>query len=200
MVESLVIGDQIRQTRSRFKNITDYEAYIKTIDHDYESDDAIFSCCIYKIDTLQFNLVNISQYGNGSDFKHEIIEYQGHNCFIPTKVYCFVKCINFITGQVYKQQFLDSNTSEKGTKIMTETRIQKICRTNSINLGFFDGTRVFPRSVTSRDSALFLHKYHFCLIWKSEGVSFNQAVTELKANFKVVDNYITEQNVNSHFK
>ena len=35
---------------------------------------------------------------------------------------------------------------------------------------------------------------------KSEGVSFNEAITELKYNFKTVDNFVTEENVNSHFK
>ena len=40
----------------------------------------------------------------------------------------------------------------------------------------------------------------FCLIWKSEGVSFNQAFKELKDNFKKVDIYITEENVFFHFK
>ena len=29
---------------------------------------------------------------------------------------------------------------------------------------------------------------------------FNQAITELKANFKKVANYIRQENVNSHFK
>ena len=47
---------------------------------------------------------------------------------------------------------------------------------------------------------MFLYNFHFCLIWKSQGVSFNQAIQELKDNFKIVDNYITEENVNSHFK
>ena len=47
---------------------------------------------------------------------------------------------------------------------------------------------------------MFLFDNHFCLIWKSEGVSFNQAIKELKDNFKIVDNYITEENVKSHFK
>ena len=47
---------------------------------------------------------------------------------------------------------------------------------------------------------MYLYNNHFCLIWKSENVSFNQAINELKANFKIVDNYITEENVNSHFK
>ena len=52
----------------------------------------------------------------------------------------------------------------------------------------------------NRDSALFLYNNLFCLIWKSQRVSFNQAVQELKNNFKVVDNYVTEENVIFHFK
>ena len=38
------------------------------------------------------------------------------------------------------------------------------------------------------------------MIWKSQGVSFNQAIQELKNSFKIVDNYITAENVNSHFE
>ena len=62
---------------------------------------------IIKKGTPQFNKVNGSQYGNGYDFKHEIIEHRGNNCFTPTKGYCFVKCNNFLTGEDYKQQYLD---------------------------------------------------------------------------------------------
>ena len=75
---------------------------------------------------------------------------------------------------------------------MTKARTQPFSRANNINLGSYDGTRVFPRSVTDRNIALFLYNFQFCLIWKSEGVSFNQAIKELKDNFKKVDNYITE--------
>ena len=59
---------------------------------------------------------------------------------------------------------------------------------------------VFPKSVTNRDKALFLFNKLFSLIWKSQIVSVNQAIIELKNNFKIVDNYITEENVHSHFK
>ena len=83
---------------------------------------------------------------------------------------------------------------------MTKARNQPFCRAININLGYFDGTRVFPRSVTDKDNALFLYNNHYCLIWKSGNVSFNQAIKELKDDFKIVDNYITEENVNSHFK
>ena len=54
--------------------------------------------------------------------------------------------------------------------------------------------------MTNRNSALYLYNNHLCLIWKSQGVSFNQDIQELENNFKVVDNYITEENLNSHSK
>ena len=82
---------------------------------------------------------------------------------------------------------------------MARARIQPFCRANNNNLGYYNEDRVFPRSVTDRDSALNLYSNHFCLIWKSENVSFNQAIIELKNNFKIVDNYITDENVKSHF-
>ena len=197
----LKVGDQIRQTHVRFRNMNDFEAYINSIDQDNDSDDSIFNGYIYKIDTPIFNKVNRSKYGNGCDFKHEIIDNRGNNCYIPTKGYCFIKCINFLTGQDYKQKYLDFIRNEKRrTNIMTKSRIQPFRRENKITLGYYDGNGVYPRSVTNRNSALYLYNYHFCLIWKSQGVSFSQAIQELKANFKKVDNYITEENVNAYFK
>ena len=201
MVGKIKFGDQIRQTHIRFRNISDYEAYINAIDQDYDSEDAIFNGYIYKINTPQFNKVNRSQFGNGCSFDKIIIEYRGNNCFIPTKGYCFVECVNYLTGQDYKQEYLDFIRNEKRrSNIMTMARIQPCLKKLDIDLGYYNGERVFPRTVTNRDSALFLYNNHFCLIWKSQGVSFNQAIQELKNNFKIVDNYITDENVNSHFK
>ena len=155
MVGNLKVGDQIRQTHIRFRNISDYEAYINAIDQDYDSEDSIFNGYICKINTPQFNRVNGSQYGNGCSFDKIIVEYQGNNCFIPTKGYCFVKCINFLTGQDYKQQYLDFIRNEtRRSNIMTKARIQPFCRANNINLGYYNDDRVFPRTVTNRDSAL----------------------------------------------
>ena len=124
MVGNLKVGDQIRQTHVRFRNMDDFEAYINSVDQVYDSDDSNFNGFIYKIDTPLFNKVKASQCGNGCDFKHEIIEYRGNNCFIPTKEYCFVKCINFITGQDYKQKDLDFIRNEKRrSNIITLARI-----------------------------------------------------------------------------
>ena len=83
---------------------------------------------------------------------------------------------------------------------MTLARIQPFCRTNKIHLGYYNNHRVFPRTVINRDIALYLYNNYFCLIWKSQNVSFNQSIVELKDNFKLVDIYITEENVISHFK
>ena len=91
MVGNLKVGDQIRQTNIRFRNMEVFESYINYIDQDYDSEGAIFNSYICKLNNLQFNKVNKSQYGNGCGFKHEIIEYRCNNCFIPTKGYCFVK-------------------------------------------------------------------------------------------------------------
>ena len=191
----------MRETRIRFRNINDYEAYINTDDQNYDSEDSIFNGYIYKLNTPQFNKVNRSQNGNGCSFDKIIVEYRGNNCFIPTKVYCFVKRINYLTGQDFKQQYLDFIRNEKRrSNIMTMARIQPFCRAININLGYYNNDRVFPRTVTNRDTALYLYINHLCLLWKSQQVSFNQAITELKNNFKIFNNYITEENVNSHFK
>ena len=78
-------------------------------------------------------------------------------------------------------------------------RIQPCLKKLNVDLGYYNGERIYPRSVTNRENALYLYNNHFCLIWKSQGVSFNQAINELKNNFKIVNNYITEENLNSHF-
>ena len=85
----------------------DFGRYINAIDERYETEFGLFNRYLYKINTPQFNSVNGSQYGNGCDFKHEIFEYRGNNCFIPSKGFCFIKCINYLTGEDYKQQYLD---------------------------------------------------------------------------------------------
>ena len=74
MVGTLKVGDQIKQTHIRFRNISEYEAYINSIDQGYDAEDSIFNGYIYKINFSQFNLVKRIQFGNGCDCKQEIIE------------------------------------------------------------------------------------------------------------------------------
>ena len=126
MAGKLSVGNQIRTTHFRFRNITDYEHYFNAFDEGgYEPDEAIFSGYIGRKDALQFCSVNRSQYGNCCDFEHEIIEYRGNNCYISTKCYCFIKCINHLTGEDYKKQYLIFLRSEKRrSDIMSIARVQ----------------------------------------------------------------------------
>ena len=61
MVGKLSIGDHFRETHTRFRNITDYQHYLNSIDEGYDTEDAIFNGYIYKINTPQFSLVNKRQ-------------------------------------------------------------------------------------------------------------------------------------------
>ena len=83
---------------------------------------------------------------------------------------------------------------------MTSARIQPFCRKHNINIGCYVGFRVCPRKITQRNIALKIHNNHFCLIWKSDGVSFDKAIKELKDNFKVVDNVISDKHVKCYIK
>ena len=124
MLGSLKVGDQNRQTHIKFRNIADCENYINAIYQGYESEVAIFNGYTYKINTPQFKAGNRSQYGNGCSFDHKIFEYRGNKCFLPTKDYCFVKCIIFLSGGDYKQQYLVFFRHERrSSNIMTEARI-----------------------------------------------------------------------------
>ena len=45
-----------------------------------------------------------------------------------------------------------------------------------------------------------MYKNHFCLNRKSNAISFNKAIEELKLNFKVVNNVISDKHVKSFIK
>ena len=83
---------------------------------------------------------------------------------------------------------------------MTSARVQRFCRNHNIVIGCYDGFRVCPRNIAQRNIALKIHNNHFCLIWKSNGVSFDRAIKELKDNFRVVDNVISDKHVKSYIK
>ena len=84
---------------------------------------------------------------------------------------------------------------------MTTARIQPFSGKYNINIGCFDGTRINPRNITQRDTASKIHSNHFCLLWKSNAIGFDQVIEdELKPNFKVVDNVISDKLVECFVK
>ena len=94
---------------------------------------------------------------------------------------CFIKCINYFTKKDYTEEILTFIRSEqRRSNVMTTARIQPFCRKYNINIGCFDGTRINPQNLTQGDTALKIHENHFCLIWKSDGISFDKEIKELK--------------------
>ena len=83
---------------------------------------------------------------------------------------------------------------------MTTASIQPFCIQHNINIGCYDGLRVCPTNSTEKNIALYTFKNHFSLISKSNGVSFNKAIGELKINSKVVDNSIFDKHVKSFIR
>ena len=198
----MIIGSIKRKTNVRFKNMNDFENYINAIDIDYDSEDVTFTGYVYKLNTPHFKVVKRSAYGRGTNYMQEIVEYHGQNCNIPTSGMCFIKCINYFTKKDYTEEFLTFIRSEqRRSNVTTSARIQPFCRKYNINIGCFDGTRINPRNITQRNTALKKHNNHFCLNWKSDNVSFNQVIeNELKPNFKVVDNVVSDKHVKSFIK
>ena len=54
-----------------------------------------------------------------------------------------------------------------------------------------------PSEHYSKNTSLFIHNNHFCIIKKSNDNSFNQAIKELKLCFEVIDNVISYKHVES---
>ena len=83
---------------------------------------------------------------------------------------------------------------------MTSARIQPFCKKRIINIEFFNGKEITPRIINQRKISLFIYNIQFCLIWISNDVGFNRAIEELKLNFKVIDNVISDKHVKSFVK
>ena len=48
-----------------------------------------------------------------------------------------MKCNNYLTGQDYKQEYLDFIRKKRRSNIKSKARIQPFCRANNINLGYY---------------------------------------------------------------
>ena len=107
------VGPIEHKTNIRFENLDDFETFTNAIDIDYDSDDVVFTGWLYKLNTPEFNRVNTSQYGRGTKFEQDIVEYTGNHCYIPTNGSCFIKCISSLTGKSYTDLFLTFMRPEK---------------------------------------------------------------------------------------
>ena len=137
MIESLLIGETTEQkTNNIFKNVDDFENCINAIGVDYHSEDVNFTGYLYKLNRLGFKKVSKSQNGRGTDFKQDIVEYIGKNCYFPTRGNCFIKCIIQLTGNDYMNEFPTLiRTEQRRSNFMTTARIQPCFKKHKISKG-----------------------------------------------------------------
>ena len=128
MIGSMKIGEIEQKTNIGFKNADDFENYINAIDADYDSEEVIFTGWLYS-NTPEFKRVIRSRYGRGTDFKKDIVEYIGNNCYVPTSGNCSIKCINHLTGNDYTEKFSTFiRTEQRRSNVMTTARIEPFCK------------------------------------------------------------------------
>ena len=129
LVGQMTINGIKKKTNMRFKNINDFESYIGKIDEKYDGEDVVFQGDAFQLPQPDFKPIKRSNYGKGSNHLFDIEEYFGTNCYIPTGNNCFVKCINYLTGNDYTQQYLDFiSEGDRRKNVMTLARIQPFCK------------------------------------------------------------------------
>ena len=85
----------------------------------------LFSMVIFK-DSFRLNLAYLKELNMNFVviINMKILKIEEKNCFLPTKGYCFTKCIISLTGGAYKQQYLGFIRNEKRrSNLMTKSRI-----------------------------------------------------------------------------
>ena len=144
LIGSLLIGEIEQKTNIRFKNVDEFETHINAKGiGGYNSDDVIFTGWLH-----EFRKVNRSQFGKGTDFKQDIVEYHGRNVYIPSSGICFIKYINYFTKKEYTNEFLTFiRTEQRRSNVMTSARVQPFCRKHKINMGCYDVLEIFHKEI-----------------------------------------------------
>ena len=169
------IGPVEHKTDLRFRNLEDFESYIKAIDIDYDNEIVIFTGFVYKVSTHHFNVVERNAYAKGINHMKESAESYGQNVYKPTSGISFIKFNKYFNKNSYTEEFRDFLGNEKSRPgIMTSARIHP-SKKYKINIGCFDGKIISPRDVTEKNIWMFISINQLCSIWISRVlVSMNQ--------------------------
>ena len=98
MIGSMLISEMKQKTIIKFKNGDDFETYVNAkVNGGFDSEDVTFTGWLYQSNSPDFNKINRCQYGRGTGFKKDIVDYIGNNCSSPTSGNCCIECINFFT-------------------------------------------------------------------------------------------------------
>ena len=151
-----------------------------------------------------FNEVRRSDYSKGADEFFDIVEYKGKQCYIPTGNACFLKCINYVYNIDYTAEYYTFlKTFKRQTNVMLKTRIPIFCKRVGINIGFCseEKKRILPRSCPERNKCIYLHKHHYCVLWKNSiRESLLTSSKEVENNFQYIRKEIDNRKLKNVIK
>ena len=186
-------------TNRFFKNSDELANFIDKILDKYDDHPSIYyTGNIYRY-FRNFKRVNRSDHGRGANEFNNIEEDEGKNCYIPSGNGCFLKCITYIFDKDFSTEnfeFIKSYNRRKN--VMTRCRIPEFCKRYKIDIGNYDlnSKRILPRSVKQKNICVYIHRNHYCVIWKKNRKdSLLNGVQEIENNFKYVKNIINENNL-----
>ena len=138
MIGCILVGEIEQKTNMRLKDVDDFESFFNAIGNGrYDSDYVSFTGWLFELYTLEFNTVMRCQNGRGTDFKPDIVEYKGNNCYIPTSSNDFRKCANYFTNKHYTKESIPfTRTEQRRYNVMTSARMQPLCRIYNISIGY----------------------------------------------------------------
>ena len=146
-----------------------------------------------------FKRVNRAEHGRGANECESILKYVGENCYIPSGNGFFLKCVNYISKKDFTKDYFEFIQSyRRRTHVMTRCRIPHFCERCKIDIGLYDvkSERIVPRAVEERNIYLYIHKKHYCVIWKKNRKdSLVNGVEKVEANFKYIENKINGDNL-----
>ena len=191
-------------TNRFFKDSNELAKFIDKILDKYDDHPSIFyTGNIYRC-FKNFKRVNRSEHGRGANEFNNFLEYKGNNCYIPSGNGCFLKCINYIFNKDFNKEYFEFIKSYKRrTNVMPRCRIPEFCKRYKIDIGFYDlnNGRILPRTVKQKNICVYIHKNHYCVIWKKNRKdSLLNGVNEIDENFKYVKNKIYENNLKQRIR
>ena len=191
-------------TNRFFKDSKELAKFIDKILDKYDDHPSIYyTGNIYRY-FKNFKRVNRSEHGRGANEFNNIEEYNGKNCYIPDGNGCFLKCINYIFNKDFSIEYFEFIKSYKRrTNVMPRCRIPEFCKRYKIDIGIYDlnSGRILPRTVKQKNISVYIHKNHYCVIWKkNRRDSLLNGVNEIENNFKYIKNKINENNLKQRIR
>ena len=186
-------------TNRFFKNSDELAKFIDKILDKYDDHPSIYYTGIIYRYFKNYKKVNRSNHGGGADEFNNNLEYQGNNCYIPSGNGCFLKCINYIFKKDFSREHFEFKKSYKRRpNVMSRCRIPEFCKRYKIDIGIYDlnSKRILPWTVKQKNICVYIHKNHYCVIWKKNRKdSLLNGVEEIEKNFRYVKNKINENNL-----